>query len=157
MFGVPLIVGWRGTVARRFANVICRSSPSRSRKISSSRDAWFVVCRHFATRNPIENHRERKGGHSKGDDKDDQCFKSEVINDEGVGNDLEGKFPEHRTFSSEVFTVPNLITFARVVAAPYLGYLIYTVNIPYIFHSSCLCTLLHILSHRMREKCYSWG
>lgn len=38
------------------------------------------------------------------------------------------KFPSNRTFTSEVYTIPNLITISRILVSPYLGWLIYTVG-----------------------------
>ena len=34
---------------------------------------------------------------------------------------------KNRTLYSEIMTVPNLITFSRIMISPYLGWLIYTV------------------------------
>lgn len=39
---------------------------------------------------------------------------------------LPPKFPSNRTFATEMYTVPNLITISRIIASPYLGWCIYT-------------------------------
>ena len=97
--------------------------------------AWSTVYRHLVTDSRDENCPDFNDGgrvsNNKNDGTDRKESEDECIPKEQCETDR--KFLEDRTFFSEVFTVPNLITITRVAACPYLVYLIHKVNFIKVF------------------------
>ena len=127
MFGAALLSGWRRGSCRFIVGKLTISRPSR---VASSATTWSTVYRHLVTNDRNESYQECHDADRKSYNKDGCKSSNKNSYDDSIIKgqyEAEQKFPVHRTFSSEVFTVPNLITITRITASPYLAYLIYTV------------------------------
>ena len=130
MFGAALLAGWRRGSCRLIVGKLAICRPYRPSRVASSATAWSTVYRHLVTNDRNDNHLECHDAGRQSYNKDGYTSSNKKSYDDSITKgeyEAEQKFPVHRTFSSEVFTVPNLITITRITASPYLAYLIYTV------------------------------
>ena len=126
--GLLLLLERRGTTHRFLA--CAWKSLLASHRFSDPRGAprglaWKLVYRHLGSSSGSNNNNNNNNSKDSSNSSIRKKDGERKIDEEGQNNVL--KFPENRTFRSEVFTMPNMITISRVIASPYLGYMIYKV------------------------------